>query len=246
MDDQLYDVHEQLDDTFWWFVGRRAVIREVLKKYLPAASGTRRIIDVGCGGGGNLLMLREFGEVMGLDASERVLAGARARVGDDVPLVLGQFPSSLPEDARFDVITALDVIEHLDDPVSLLQAARERLNAGGRLVVTVPAFPFLWSVHDELNHHRRRYVRSTLLEHLSQGGFTVEWVSYFNSVLFPLIAGARLARKVLPLKAETSDAVAPPKGVNALLAQLFSAERHVVSRLQVPFGVSLIAIARPA
>ncbi len=245
LDEQLYDAHEKLDDTFWWFVGRRQVIRQVMKKHLPDVAHRRRIVDVGCGAGGNLLMLREFGEVTGIDANERILVGARARVGHEVTLIHGEFPQCLPAQTRFDVVCAFDVIEHLDDPIGALRGARERLDAGGRLVVTVPAFPFLWSVHDDLNHHRRRYLRSTLLEQLAQAGFATDWVSYFNSVLFPAIAAVRVVRNALRFAESQSDAVRPAAPVNALLTRMFAAEGRVVPNVPVPFGVSLIAVARP-
>lgn len=232
-----------MEDTHWWFTGRRAVIREVLRRQLPA--GHRRVLDVGCGTGGMLVMLRDFGEVEGIDASDDALAFARTRVGPDVPLSRGQLPDGIPEGKKWDLITAFDVIEHIDDPVTSLHAVRRALTPDGHLVVTVPAYQFLWSRHDELNHHRRRYTLPLLREHLEAGGFRVTWSSYFNSFLFPPIAAVRLSQKLMPSRDTGSDFTEAGPTVNRVLDFVFSSERFVVSRGRFPFGVSILAVARP-
>ncbi len=245
MESELYSAHAKLEDHHWWFSGRRAVVREVLKQRVAPVEG-RRILDVGCGTGGMLSMLREFGDVEGIDSSDEALAYARERLGPDAKLGKGELPDGIPEGRTYQLITAFDVIEHIPDAVAALKSIHGALEPGGVFVCTVPAFQFLWSVHDDLNHHQRRYDAELLKAQLSTAGFELRFTSYFNSLLFPPIAAVRLLQKVMPEKPGSTGAgdldEAPPL-VNGLLKRLFSAERHLLKRASLPFGVSLIAVA---
>lgn len=245
MNPELYDAHDRLEDRHWWFEGRRRVIREVLRRHLlPRAK--RRLLDVGCGTGGMFPMLMEFGEVDGAEHSPDALERARRKFpGHRIePCAL---PQTLPE-GTWDVVTAFDVIEHLDDPIASLQAMRSRLPFDGQVVVTVPAFQFLWSHHDDVNEHRRRYSRLELVSQLSSAGLRVTFVSYYNTLLFPAVAGARLLERVMPsrAKSEDSDLEETPGPINRALTTLFGSERLAVGRASLPFGVSLIAVAQHA
>ncbi len=244
MDARLYEDFARLEDNHWWFTGRRSVVREVLRRRLPNGRSLR-ILDVGCGTGGMLAMLREFGDVEGMDASDQALSHARRRVGEGVPLYRGQLPDGIPAGRTYDVITAFDVIEHIPDAVGALSAVKRALAQDGTLVCTVPAYQFLWSKHDELNQHQRRYTAALLERHLRAAGFSVFWQSYFNSFLFPPIAAVRLARKIVPERDGGTDLGEAPGPINRLLDAVFSAERFVLSRARFPFGVSLLALARP-
>lgn len=244
MDAQLYREFGQNEDTHWWFTARRAIVRDFLLAHLPRTQGLK-VIDVGCGTGGMLPLLSEFGEVTGLDASDDALAFAQSRA-PGARLLKGDLPAGLPAGEKFDLITAFDVIEHIPDAVAALKVLRAALNPGGRLVVTVPAFGFLWSDHDVLNHHQRRYTDTLMREHLTGAGFTVERSSYFNTWLFPPIAAVRLVQKLSgPKQGGASDFSVPGKFVNRALELLFMSERFLVSRTRLPFGVSLLGIARP-
>lgn len=242
----LYDAHDKLEEHHWWFEGRRQVIREVLHKHvLPRAS--RQILDVGCGAGGMFPLLSEFGEVSGAESSEDALARARKKypLKRIEPCAL---PDSLPV-GTWDLLTAFDVIEHLDDPIASLSAMRSHLTWDGQVLITVPAFQFLWSHHDDANQHRRRYSRLELVSHLSSAGFKVTYVSYFNTLLFPAVAAARLLERVRPRKAQqtghdSGDLEETPEPLNRVLKLLFSSERLALKRLSLPFGVSLIAVAQ--
>lgn len=242
MEAALYSEFGRLEDVHWWFTARRAIVREALSRRLPARH-PRRILDVGCGTGGMLRMLREFGTVEGMDASDEALSFARARAGPDVPLHRGELPGGLPPARRYDLITAFDVIEHIPDAVRALEALRAALAPGGTLVCTVPAYAFLWSKHDELNHHCRRYTRRLLSEHLGRAGFEVRWASYFNTLLFPPIALARLAQRALGRDEAGSDLAEAPPLTNRLLQTVFASERFVVPFAPLPFGVSILAFA---
>jgi 2-polyprenyl-3-methyl-5-hydroxy-6-metoxy-1,4-benzoquinol methylase len=241
MDPTMYEAFDQLEDTHWWFEGRRRILREVLRRHLLPRSG-RRILDVGCGTGGMFPLLSEFGQVEGTEASEDARARAQRRF-PHVKVTPCQLPDGLPE-GRWDVVTAFDVVEHLDDPIESLRAMRSRLVFDGQVVVTVPAFRFLWSRHDELNHHKRRYGRLELVSHLAAAGLRVTWASYFNALLFPAVAGARLAQRLVPPKDDASDMAPTREPFNRLLTELFASERLALSVSKLPFGVSLVAVAQ--
>ncbi len=244
MEPELYRAHAELEDHHWWFTGRRAVVQEVLERRLPAMPG-RRILDVGCGSGGMLSILRPFGEVEGMEASDQALGYARKRLGDSVRLSKGELPGGIPAGRRYELITAFDVIEHLDEPVEALKAIHAALVPDGLFLCTVPAYPFLWSEHDEASHHRRRYTAALLSEQLSAAGFRLRFRTFFNSLLFPPIAAARLLQRLLPANAghPRNDLEEAPRVVNAVLRRIFSSERHLVARTALPFGVSLLALA---
>lgn len=245
MEAHLYEELARQEDSHWWYHGRRAVIRSVLQRRLPA--GPRKILDVGCGTGGMLKLLGEFGQVEGLEGSDDAIRLIRQRHGDSVTIRKGFIPDDIPQRGEYDVVTAFDVLEHLDDPVAAIRAIRGALRPGGVFVAAVPAFKFLWSEHDEVHHHRRRYTEASLRQELAEGGLDVEWVSYFNTLLFPPIAAARLLGKLRKggggegAKSQLQDA---PSALNGVLGALFATERLVVPRLKLPVGVSLLAVGR--
>ena len=247
MNPELYDAHDRLEDRHWWFEGRRRVIREVLQRHLLPRAG-RRLLDVGCGTGGMFPMLSGFGEVDGAEASPDALERAHRKFPKRriEPCAL---PHTLPE-GTWDVISAFDVIEHLDEPIPSLRLMRSRLPFDGQVVVTVPAFQFLWSHHDEVNQHRRRYSRLQLVSELSSAGLRVTFVSYYNTLLFPAVAGARLLERMMPSRFAKSSGESnleeTPGPLNRALTTLFGSERLAVGRASLPFGVSLIAVAQHA
>ena len=148
------------------------------------------------------------------------------------------------DDGAYDLIVLLDVLEHIPDDLGTLRALLPKLAKGGRFLVTVPASPWMWSSHDAAHHHHRRYTAASLTRVFDDAGYRVRYRSHFNTVLFPLIAGARLAGKLL--KREGGDDAIPPKPLNSLLTKLFGAERHLVGRARLPFGVSLALVAESA
>jgi SAM-dependent methyltransferase len=240
MDPKLYLQMAALEDVHWWFVARRKILDKVITELnLPQEA---EIFEAGCGTGGNLAMLARHGSVyaMELDDVARSLASERqlAKIG------AGRLPEEIPfHSQKFDLIVLLDVLEHIDKDAAALQALYSRLNKNGWLLITVPAYPFLWSAHDVVHHHKRRYVMKQLRTVVTRSGYTVSYVSYFNSLLFPLIAGVRILHK-LTGGGKGDDLTMPSPLTNKLLTAIFASERFAIGRFSLPFGVSLLLLAQ--
>ncbi len=239
MEREVYDRMAVLESVHWWFVARREVLTSVIEQArLPQDA---RLLEAGCGTGGNLGMLRRFGRV---DAFEPD-AGARGyvRTTHGVSPAEGALPDDVPfPDHAFDLVVALDVIEHVDRPRESLQRLARCVRPGGHLLVTVPAYAFLWSRHDERHHHKRRYTKPQLAAELEGAGARIRLCTYFNTLLFPAIAGVRVAKNLARL--DSSDDAMPSARTNRLLRHVFAAERALVGRFPLPFGVSIVALAQ--
>jgi SAM-dependent methyltransferase len=225
----------------WWFVARRRILGVVLRKLVPRPEGVR-LLEAGCGTGGNLAMLEAFGQVSAFEPD----AGARelARRKSSVPVSDGRLPADVPfAEQSFDLVVALDVLEHLDEDVASLRALRDRLRPGGWILVTVPAFSFLWSGHDVVHHHKRRYRKKELIRVAEQAGLSPVTVTYFNTLLFPVILVVRVVKNLLGGE-DSDDAVPPSRLVNGVLTAVFASERHLVGRIALPVGVSILMVAR--
>ena len=240
MERAVFDRMAEIDGEHWWFAARRAIISDLIaRQNLPQGA---RILEVGCGTGSNLLMLQRFGSVDAIEPDGPARALASRRGGIEV--LGGTLPDGVKlDDAAYDLIVLLDVLEHIEDDRGTLEALRGKLAPNGRLLVTVPAMPWLWSAHDAAHHHQRRYTAATLEHVFGAAGFRVRYRSYFNTILFPMIVAARAAGKLL--KREGGDDALPPKPLNGLLRALFASERHLMGRASLPFGVSLALVAEP-
>ena len=244
MDPKAYLEMADTEDRHWWFVGRRAVLKDFIDAFeLPARAS---ILEVGSGTGGNLDMLREFGEVkaMELDPTAREIAIRKTQ--GQVEVRPGRCPDDIAyQDHRFNLICMFDVLEHVDEDVATLTALRRSLADGGRLLLTVPAFSWLWSTHDEFLHHKRRYTARELKDKCAAAGLKLVRVSYFNTLLFPLGVLARLKDRLVRSKV-ASGAGSPAKPVNFLLRVIFSMEGAILRRMNLPFGMSLVAVLQVA
>lgn len=238
MDPSAYQGMNAVENRHWWFTARRKIIDRLI-----ADMGLRhdaRILEAGCGTGGNLALLARHGalEAFEYDAEARRLAALKGVC----PINAGMLPDGVDApDASYDLIAMLDVLEHVDADAASLATLRDKLVPGGRLLVTVPAMPFLWSRHDELHHHKRRYTKASLSAALATAGLSIDRIGYFNSLLFPLAVAQRLAAKATG-REEPLDAV-PVGPVNSALEAVFASERHMVGKIAFPFGLSLFAVA---
>lgn len=239
MEQVIYEDMYRLERTHWWFRARREILTRIVRENVPRGGS---ILDVGCGTGFVLEELRDSYEVHGIDDAEIAVRFCHSKGLDFVERgVLGKTPLSR---SSYDSVMFLDVIEHIDDDVGVLRAAADVLAPEGCVVVTVPALNILWSEHDVVHHHRRRYTRATLERAIRDAGLEPVWISYFNTILFPMIFAARMAGK-LKKGGGASDADAiPPGPVNELLYRAFGAEKRLLPHVNMPIGVSLACIAR--
>jgi SAM-dependent methyltransferase len=248
MDTAAYDVIARVERTHWWYTARRRILHAVVTAELGGEVATATpgdwALDLGCGTGANLEIVERCGRVIGVDFSARALRYARTRGPVEAYDALlradaGRLP--LPDGALAWAF-ALDIIEHLDDDARAAAELCRVLRPGGRLLVTVPAFPALWGAQDDASHHRRRYTRRALLAVLRGAGFHIRRVTYFNSALFLPIYLARRAIRLFGLPVASENTL-HPGWANPLLERVFGAETHVVARHALPFGVSLLCVA---
>ncbi len=232
-----------VEDRHWWYRGRRTVFEGVLAGLgLPADA---RMLDAGCGSGRNMVELARYGTVTGIEISETSVALARGRdVGEVVAGSVLEMPFA--QDS-FDLAVSLDVIEHLEDDLAALRELRRTVAPGGALLITVPAYQWLWSGHDEINHHHRRYTRRSLQRVAQQAGWVQERTTYFNSLLLPVAVVLRVLDRVNRAKTTQSslDLWVPPAPANWLLERPLAIEATLIARgWRIPAGLSLLAVFR--
>jgi SAM-dependent methyltransferase len=238
----VYDRMAELDSRHWWYRARRDILERLIETRVKPPADSR-ILEIGCGTGHNLAMLGRFGTVDAVEMDDAARTVASERLGR--PAVKSTLPAlEGVERGAYELIALLDVLEHVDEDRASLASIAERLQPDGRILVTVPAHPWMWSAHDVVNHHKRRYTKRGLRETIEQAGLKIELLSYFNSLLFPVAAAARVAGRLTGK--DDSDDRLPPAPLNKTFEFLFRLERYAVGRVPFPPGVSLVAIASPA
>jgi SAM-dependent methyltransferase len=239
MERVIYQHMEEFDGRHWWYRARRQILAELIRRETRLPAGAA-ILEVGCGSGHNLPMLQQFGTVDALELDEGARAIAERRLGRSV------MSAPLPEldgvpDRHYDLIGAFDVIEHVSDDQAALESVALKLKTGGMFVMTVPAHQWMWSDHDVLNHHKRRYSKGALRRLVEYSPLRLRRIGYFNSLLFPLAVTQRLSSRLR--NRDDADLTLPSAPLNAMLERVFAAERHLVGRLPLPPGLSLFAVA---
>jgi SAM-dependent methyltransferase len=242
MQQHTYSIMYEVEGTHWWFAGRRRIISSFVEEICRnLKEDSPRILDVGCGTGANLELLGKFGEAEGVDVSHDALAFCRARGLENVRHGAAE---ELPyEDGTFDLVTALDVVEHLDDDVAGLGEMRRVLRKNGRALLFVPAFMFLWGVQDDVSHHRRRYTLNGLRRVVLDAGFEVERATYANISFFAPILAGRLLMRALALRPASENNI-NIGALNGVLGRVLGAESSLLRRVNFPFGVSALCVAR--
>ncbi|MDP9413005.1 MAG: class I SAM-dependent methyltransferase [Pseudomonadota bacterium] len=238
MERVIYERMAELDSRHWWFVSRRRILSDLIEREVPLPSHAR-ILEIGCGTGHNFDMLSRFGHVDAIEVDEGARALASRRLGREVGTAPLPALPGIP-DGHYHLIALLDVLEHIEEDRASLASIKHKLAPGGRILLTVPANQWMWSAHDEAHHHHRRYSKRRLARVIEEARLKAETITYFNSLLFPVAAAARIAGK-LTGKKESDDRM-PAAPVNAVLGRIFSLERHLVGRVPLPAGVSLVAV----
>jgi SAM-dependent methyltransferase len=244
MELEYYREYAEVEDTHWWFRGRRAVLRRLLAQ---VARPGLRILDVGFGTGAMLRFLADYGEVIGMDASLEAIRFARERSGSS--MLAGDVLHLPLRSHTVDVVTAFDIIEHVDDDAAALAELARVCRPGGYVVLTVPAFPFLWGIQDVISHHRRRYTQRELGARVEAAGLRIRTLTHFNALLLPAVAAVRLARRLRgaqPGPPKSDFTLTRPGLLNDMLTRIFAAEGLLVAHWRLPVGVSLICLAERA
>lgn len=236
----IYQKTANYEENHWWFVGRRLIVEHMLSR-LPLKP-TAKILEIGSGTGGNLQLLSRYGQVFGLEMDDDARSLAMQKCNS--PILPGSLPYDIPfSGVLFDLIIMMDVLEHVEEDEKSLIEIRKNLKNDGYTFITVPAFQFLWSKHDELHHHKRRYTKATLKNKLLSAGYNILIMTYFNTFLFPVIAGMRVLKRFIKIKGE-DDLTMPPVFLNNILGNIFGSERRLLPFFPLPFGVSLLAVAQ--
>lgn len=238
MERAVFDRMSAQEEVHWWFAARRDVLSAVMRRLVHVPAGAR-ILEAGCGTGGNLDMLSGLGQVRAfeLDADARQAATAKSGLS----VAEGSLPDAIPFGTEeFDVIGLFDVLEHVEADSDALRALGARLAPGGRIVLTVPALPWMWSRHDEQHHHFRRYTKRHLRRLAAEVGLEIDHLFYFNTLLFPVAVAMRAVKSLIG--SQTADDSLPPPWMNAALRGVFASERHLVGRVSFPVGLSLCAV----
>ena len=242
MDLHTYEILYRIEETHWWHAARRQIVLDWIRhRYADRADLT--ILDAGCGTGLLLHELSSLGAVEGVDISEEALDYCRQRGLTNVRRAdANQLPFAA---GSFDVVTALDVLEHLDDDGGALREWRRVLKPGGRVFLFVPAHRWLWSLQDEVSHHRRRYTDASLRAAIEGAGLTVERQSYVSTFLLPAIfLGRQWLKVTLRFRDVDTENDLHPAWANGILKRVFLSEIPILRRMNMPFGASLIAVAR--
>ena len=237
-----YDSMHQVELTHWWFRGRRRVLVDLLRKAVGVQPGPVRILDYGCGTGGNISAYAAYGAVIGIEPDESAVRLAQRRGSAYFCRATGtQIPFG---EGTFDVVMASDVLEHIQDDRKAASEIARVLRPGGTAVISVPAHPWLFSSHDMALYHFRRYSKSALRNVLEDCGMRLELLSYWNATLFPAICLQRLLSKRRRSQEPRSDTESSPRPVNEALAALLAGEALILRHMSLPWGLSLVVTAK--
>lgn len=243
MDAAAYEIEAAVEEGHWWFVGRRRLFARCIKRL--GLSPDAAVMDLGTSTGTNLRMLRDIGmtNVTGLDFSEEAIRFCREK---KLGIVHKGDITAIPfADASFDLVLATDIIEHVDDDQKALSELARILRPGGRAIVTVPAFPVLWGMQDDLALHKRRYIMSPLIKKANLAGLDVKQKFYFNYILFLPILVARQILKLLPARVQSENEINTP-AINRMLTAIFEMDLRAAPYIHAPFGVSIfLQVERP-
>ncbi len=244
MDSSAYDKTDELENRYWWYIGRRYVFDKILRRYFKGTSDSM-IADIGCGTGGNLPTLEKHGKVLGLDISQKALEYCRSKGYINTHLMPEEIPQTGLERESVDLITMFDVLEHIEQDTEALKEYHRILKTGGMLFLTVPAFKLLWSELDEHLHHFRRYKKGELELKLKEAGFEIVKSSYLFFFTFPLVFFYRVIGNFQEKRFHPQFTYTEfPAPINWMLISFSKTESFLLRFLNLPFGSSVICFAR--
>lgn len=233
-----------MENTYWWHIGKRYLVRSLIGHHFGKKRDLK-ILEIGCGTGGLTRCLPKYGKVTGFDISPEAVEFCKSKDLQDIYVQDISILNTGSYLKRFDLILALDVLEHLQDDVAAMEKVREMLADGGLFFINVPAHKFLWSEHDEALEHKRRYHRLELTKKLKDAGFEIVSSSYFVTLISPLIILYRLYGNIFGKSAYPKTSyVLLPRVLNNFMATLLKIETRILLKMRIPFGVTLNFVAR--
>ena len=249
MDAKLYEAFNDVEAKHWWFVARRAYLKAFLSKFMPL-DGSLALAEIGAGTGGNFNMLSKFGKLDAVEMDESALKLAKSKLMVDntdrtTTIQHGWLPDNVPLQGQYDCVLALDVIEHVKEDGAAIKTLVNLVKPSGFLLITVPAYQWLWSAHDEVNHHYRRYTAKRLKALFKISEVRILKLGYFNTLLFPIAVIRRLSQQLAKnSKNAHADLDLPSRLTNKILNFIFSLESKWAGVLSMPFGLSVIIIVQ--
>ena len=244
MNPLAYEEMNEIELNHWWFVGRRRILKEII-----LSTGLKEelsILEIGCGTGGNLSMLSSLGKLtaveMDLKASE-VAKRKNIHKTNDIKVLVGSLPNNMPTiENKFDLICMFDVLEHIQEDKEALIKIKSYLKESGRLIITVPAYQWLYGHHDEYLHHKRRYSKKELIKAAIHSGYKINRITYFNTILFPIALVVRVYEKIKGKNFEKGSINKQGKWSNEILRYLFEIEKIILKRANFHYGLSMLCI----
>ncbi|MFH0781403.1 MAG: class I SAM-dependent methyltransferase [Pseudomonadota bacterium] len=248
MEESVYEQFHNLEDSHFWFLGRRRIFLSLLEHFVVKNRTDLSILEIGCGPKGLLKYLASYGKVYGMDIAHQWLKICQDEGGQR--LITGSGYALPIKRESFDIIGLFDTLEHIPDDIQVLKECRLAIKPGGYVFISVPAYQFLYSTNDRVSHHQRRYSRNELKLKLREAGIEPVHLTYFNSLLFPIILPIVLGKKFVEKyfskrgSQSTNLSHALPPLVNNALTMIFSSESSLLKHVKFPFGHSLIAIGK--
>lgn len=242
MQEIVYHTNYKLENSYWWFVARNKIVQSLFKKFVKPTKDSY-VLDFGCGTGGFASLLKDDYNIIGLDMSETALEYSKKRGLTN--LHHGFLEELDTQNFKIDAITALDVIEHIEDDKNIVDQLYNTLSDNGYLIATVPAYQWMWSKHDEIHMHYRRYNRNDFNKMLVNAGFEIEFTSNFNAFLFFPAYLKRLIDRISGAEKKIEAPVEEVPGIiNSLFTKIFLSEKDILKNFSIPFGLSIITIAK--
>jgi len=240
MDQKEYEKMLLEQEYHWWFKAKRDIIKSSIKTFSP---NLENILEIGSGTGSNIKMLQEFAKLTIIEPNLYARSKIKENFKDSVEILDGKLPNNLNLNKKFDLICLFDVLEHIKEDLESLKILKQYLNQDGKIIITVPAFQFLFSQHDVNLHHFRRYNQKQLKKLIKQSDYEIEFISYFNFFLFPLALISRIWLKIFSNSNPKNDSTS--ETINYLLYKIFSFEKYFLKqKLKFPFGLSAIVIIK--
>lgn len=235
MEDIIYKDMIHQENNHWWFKARR----EILNDFLLSLDLEKNIsiLEVGCGTGGNINMLKQHGKVKAIEMDKFAIDYAKST---GVEIRQGFLPNNFPYEEKFDLICMFDVLEHIEEDEETLHLIAKHLKPNGKFIITVPAYQWLYGTHDKLLHHKRRYSKKELVRKVNKQ-YNIKQISFFNTLLFPIVIIARIIDVIG--KSDTATGYATPNRIlNSMFYSIFKMEKKLLKKIHFPFGTSLITI----